>query len=159
MSIGKRRADVAQQPTFDPTRCAAHGCPFRGSIDRESSGRFLCLCHDAQPPHDWPRITEQCREHSWLGDFIADLQHLSRRDSKTFAEFATRFWEQSDASCVPTRWECGLPAAYILRMLAELRWRCGVSKTRPSPQHEPARAMRPVMHTASAFEALQRVAA
>lgn len=136
----RRSAPQRNAEEFDPTRCAASGCPLRGTSDRGGSGRFLCVCHDGTETHLWPRITAQVRETKWLADFIADILQMAARTTKpdmAWQDFADAFWRESDPACMPSDAERFNPSRYAYRMLGELRWRVGVCKARPEPSQWP----------------------
>jgi hypothetical protein len=53
----QRSTEAAEQPHEHSNRCAANGCPLRGTI-APSGGRFICSFHYAAQPEDWSRVTE-----------------------------------------------------------------------------------------------------
>lgn len=140
MSFVKRRTEVVKAPSFeqDPRKCAATGCPFRGTAEWGGS-RYMCLCHQGKEPDTWPAITEKCHEFSWLGDFIADVMKQSGTwtRGRHWSEFAVEFWSGIDDHCIPNDWERLRAPDYVIRMMDELRWRCGLTKLRPKPREMP----------------------
>lgn len=143
MSFVKRRSEAASLPAIerDQSRCYANGCPFRGTSDLGGSGRFMCICHRGKDSRDWPAITERCNEFSWLGDFIGDVLRLSGEWTRGqhWSVFATEFWREVEPECGPTDWEKKHAGLYAVRMMEELRWRCGATSKRPQPATEPVR--------------------
>lgn len=138
----RKRAEHPTPSDRDETRCAAIGCPCRGSVSLEG-GRFICTAHAALPSDRWPLITERLREHDWLIGFVDEMQKMDRNPPKPgqpgWREFATQFWQETDDFCVPRPREQALP--YQNRMRLELLYRCGAMAKRPEPRiPEPAKS-------------------
>jgi hypothetical protein len=89
----------------------------------------MCAAHAFAPSDKWPRVTEKLHEHSWLIAFMDDIQRIDTlRDSKApnWREYATSFWTGQDDYCLPHEKEEA--AMYLLRMRAELQYRCGLGR-------------------------------
>lgn len=136
MSYGniRKQTHEAAEPQRNPSACWASHCPCRGSVSLEG-GHFTCSAHAAVPADQWPRVTEKLRDHDWLIAFTDDLARMDRapeKDSPSWRDFATQFWQDQAPHCVPHPQEGALP--YQLRMRDELMHRCGLAKNRPVPR-------------------------
>lgn len=126
----RKRGEQPQEPERDESRCAANGCPCRGTVSLEG-GRFVCTAHSAVPSDRWPLVTERQTEFRWLVEFIDEMQKMDRQ-RQDWRGFAKQFWEESEPACMPHERENAAP--YQLRMRAELLFRCGVLTKRPEPR-------------------------
>lgn len=144
LSNFRKRGQEPAQPERDERRCIADGCPCRASVSVEG-GRWVCSAHAYVASDRWPTISEKLRDNDWLIGFIDEVAKLDRnppRDSAAgWRAFATQFWSESDAFCVPHAQEEASP--YLNRMRGELLWRCGAQPKRPQvrlPQEPRTRA-------------------
>lgn len=127
----KDRAAVRDEEPEDDGRCAASGCPCRGTVS-PNNAQWLCSAHAMAQPHHWPGITEGLREHDWLVSFVGDVMRM-QRECGPWAEYARKFWEQAEPAMCPSADEIGHGSAYALRMHQELMVRCGASARRYPP--------------------------
>jgi hypothetical protein len=131
----RKRAHEAAQSAEVVGRCAANGCPCRGSVSFDG-GRWACTAHAFSFPDHWPRITEKLREHDWLVAFMDDVAGMDRAGGDWRA-FAAQFWANQDQHCMPDKVESA--ATYGYRMRGELLYRCGLGKRPPVKHPKPVK--------------------
>lgn len=130
----------------DPTACAAHGCPLRGTIDLGGSGRYLCHGHAMVTMDRWPAVTDGIRQHDWMLRIIRDIRDAGSRDIQ-WRRVAMLAWAV-EPEMVPHQDET--QALYVARLLQDFEYRVGARTTKPAPmvaqhtwatfqrQHQPA---------------------
>ncbi|WP_395699087.1 hypothetical protein [Aquabacterium sp.] len=101
----------------DPLACAEPGCPMLGTVDRGSSGRFLCSAHAWAEPARWRGITEALNRQQRLRQFIADLRRQDSVAPAVLLSAARQVWGDG-SPLLPASWET--LEAYRERMHREL---------------------------------------
>lgn len=74
MSFTKARQTTEQphQAEQHSDKCAANGCPLRGSISPNGSA-YVCSYHYSAESKDWPRVTETLRQNEKILLAISDV--------------------------------------------------------------------------------------
>lgn len=121
--------DGRQQPGTDPTACAAHGCPLRGTIDLGGSGRYLCHGHAHAGLERWPAITQAIRQHEWMLRIVRDVKAAGSRDTQ-WRKAAMLAWAV-EPDMAPHAQET--QALYVARLLQDFEHRVGARATKPQP--------------------------
>lgn len=163
MSIRNVRAQAPQAEPQSDLRCIAHGCPCRGTVDANNSGKALCSFHHAAgDAKDWPRISETLRDQFWLLEFQTDLMRKTELwADRRFREYAAAFWKDADPSMVPVPGESR--ENYVYRLHLEMQHRVGNLANRPEPRvptyGKPSGLIRPDLAAALTKAAERRMAA
>ncbi len=128
----------AEHDASGPMSCKAHGCPCTATLDL--GGGWHCQWHAYCSPDQWQGLTQQLREHTWLLEFITDLQMRHRRGegSKVLVALATTFWAV-DPYMAPTAEERQHWGRYLWRLREELAYRVGRRSERPEPREPQCR--------------------
>ena len=122
--------DGQQQPATDPGACTAHGCPLRGSVDVDNTGRFQCHCHAHATIDRWPAITQRIRSHDWMLRIIRDVKAAGSRDMQ-WRKVAMLAWA-IEPEMAPDANET--QALYVARLLQDFEHRVGAREHKPGPQ-------------------------
>lgn len=122
--------DGRQQPGTDPTACAAHGCPLRGTIDLGGSGRYLCHGHAMVTMDRWPAVTDGIRQHDWMLRIIRDIRAAGSQHTQ-WRKVAMLAWAV-EPEMVPDAQET--QALYVARLVLDLEYRVGAREHKPAPQ-------------------------
>ncbi len=136
MSFVKARMRSAEAPAIETSssnKCAANGCPLRGTIT-PSGGRYVCAYHHSAQPEQWPRVTEAMREHK---NIIMGLDEVIGMGDIDWAmgkwEMLSRFFS-NDPELQPTTAERNHRRWYEYRLHNWLMYLAGVTSKRPVPR-------------------------
>lgn len=139
MSIAKARKRSADEGTVaahtHSDRCAAHGCPMRGTIGTGGSS-YVCRYHYPAQPEDWPRVTDELVRNERL--LLAVNEVLRIGD----IEWALGKWEmlerffRDEPQLQPTDAERQRRAWYLNRLDGWLRYLTGTVPRAPQPRQE-----------------------
>ena len=125
------QAASAEPPRdVDPTACAAHGCPLRGSVDVGNTGRFQCHCHAHATIDRWPAITQAIRQHEWMLRIIRDVKAAGSQHTQ-WRKVAMLAWAV-EPEMAPDANET--QALYVARLLQDFEFRVGAREHKPGPQ-------------------------
>lgn len=123
------QAASAEAPRdVDPTACAAHGCPLRGTIDLGGSGRYLCHGHAMVTMDRWPAVTDGIRQHDWMLRIIRDIRAAGSRDTQ-WRKAAMLAWTEADMAPHADETQ----ALYVARLLQDFEYRIGARANKPAP--------------------------
>lgn len=130
----RQRSTEAAAPTHEHSnRCAANGCPLRGTI-APSGGRFVCSYHYAAQPEDWPRVTEGLHQHEKLRMAIDEVIGMGDMDWVMGKwEMMARFFDD-EPGFQPTVAERQHRRWYEARLHGWLMHLVGVTKRQPVPR-------------------------
>ena len=129
----QRTTEAAEIPHEHNNRCAANGCPLRGTI-APSGGRFVCSYHYAAQPEDWPRVTEGLRENEKIRMAIDEVIGLGDIDWILGKwEMMHRFFD-GEPELQPTVAEREHRRWYEYRLHCWLIHLAGITKRKPVPR-------------------------
>lgn len=135
----QRSTEVAAATEHHGNKCAANGCPLRGTIE-PNGGRYVCVYHYTAQPDQWPRATEALHQHRNIIMGIDEVINTSDIDwSMGKWQMMERFFD-GEPDLQPTEAERKHRRWYEYRLHTWLLYLTGGVTKRP----EPRKALEPV---------------
>lgn len=130
MSYIKAKKQHEDQPEEkNSTKCAAHGCPCRGTIS--TGGAFFCVYHHSAEPEKWPMVTEALRENEKLLMACNEVLKMSEFDWKARGFAMMQCFFDGEDHLQPQHTEKAHKRWYEARLRGWIGYLCGLTKKTP----------------------------